>query len=88
MPEGLALEIAQEAVWVTIKLAAPVMLVALVVGLIISLIQALTQVQEMTLSFVPKILVIFISLLLFLPFMAGTLSTFAHRLTDQIAGLG
>ncbi len=88
MPEGVVLEIAREAVWVTIKMAAPVMLIALVVGLTISLFQALTQVQEMTLSFVPKILAIFISLLLFMPFMGATLATFTHRLTDQIAGLG
>lgn len=88
MPEGLALELAREAIWVTIQLAAPIMLVALVVGLIISLVQALTQVQEMTLSFVPKILAIFVSLLLFLPFMAATLSTFTRRITDHIAGLG
>ncbi|PCJ57586.1 MAG: flagellar biosynthetic protein FliQ [Rhodospirillaceae bacterium] len=88
MPEGVVLEIAREAIWVAIKMAGPVMLVALLVGLSISLFQALTQIQEMTLSFVPKILAIFFSLLLFMPFMASTLSTFTHRLTDQIAGLG
>ena len=88
MPEGVVLEIAREAVWVAIKMAGPVMLVALLVGLSISLFQALTQIQEMTLSFVPKILAIFFSLLLFMPFMASTLSTFTHRLTDHIAGSG
>ncbi len=88
MPEGVVLEIAREAVWVTIKLSAPVMLVALIVGLSISLFQALTQIQEMTLSFVPKILAIFFSLLLFMPFMASTLSTFTSRLMGHIAGSG
>ena len=82
-----ALEIAREAIFVTIKISAPVMLVALIVGLAISLIQALTQVQEMTLTFVPKILVIFLSLLLFFPFMLATLTSFTERLADRIAGL-
>jgi len=88
MPEGVVLEIAREAIWVAIKLSAPIMLVALIVGLSISLFQALTQIQEMTLSFVPKILAIFFALLLFMPFMATTLSTFTYRLMDHIAGPG
>ncbi len=78
------LEIAREAVIVLLKLGAPIMLVALGVGLTISLVQALTQIQEMTLSFVPKILVIFLSLLVFLPFMLNTLTIFTQRLADRI----
>lgn len=78
------LEISRDAVIVLLKIGAPIMLVALVVGLAISLIQALTQIQEMTLSFVPKILVIFISLLVFMPFMLNTLTIFTQRLADRI----
>ncbi len=78
------LEIAREAVIVLLKIGSPVMLVALGVGLTISLVQALTQIQEMTLSFVPKILVIFLSLLVFLPFMLNTLTIFTQRLADRI----
>ena len=63
------IDVAQDAIWVIIKVAGPVMMVALIVGLIISLFQALTQIQEMTLTFVPKIIAIFISLLLFFPFI-------------------
>ena len=81
------LDIAREAIWVAIQIGAPVMGVALVVGLAISLVQALTQIQEMTLTFVPKILVIFVSLILFLPFMLSTLTSFTERLADRIAGL-
>ena len=55
------LEIVREAIIVTLKLGAPVMLIGLSVGLTISLVQALTQIQEMTLAFIPKILVIFLS---------------------------
>ncbi len=79
------IEISRDALIVMLKIGAPVMLIALIVGLGISLFQALTQIQEMTLAFVPKILVIFILLLLFLPFM---LTTFTKGLFDRIIALG
>jgi flagellar biosynthetic protein FliQ len=61
-----------------------VMLVSLGVGLAISLVQALTQIQEMTLSFVPKMFFIFLTMLLFLPFMLSTLTGFTHELVGRI----
>jgi flagellar biosynthetic protein FliQ len=67
-----------------LKLGAPVMLLALAVGLVISFFQALTQMQEMTLTFVPKILVILLSLMVFLPFMMTTLTTFTESLIGRI----
>jgi flagellar biosynthetic protein FliQ len=82
------LDIARDAIFVMLKIGAPIMAVALLIGLAISLVQALTQIQEMTLSFVPKILVMFVSLLLLLPFMISTLSTFTERLADRIVSLG
>jgi flagellar biosynthetic protein FliQ len=82
------LDIAREALLVTLKLGAPVLLLALIAGLAISLLQALTQMQEMTLSFVPKILTILLSLFLFLPFMLSTLSDFTRELMDRIAAGG
>ena len=82
------LEIAREAIYVMLKMGAPIMLMALAVGLIVSLFQALTQIQEMTLAFVPKILVIFVSVLLMLPSMLATLSTFTQRLAERIITLG
>lgn len=82
------LEIAREAIFIMLKMGAPVMLMALAVGLIVSLFQALTQIQEMTLAFVPKILVIFVSVLLLLPSMLATLSTFTNRLAERIITLG
>ena len=88
MSEADVLEVAREGVVVMMKVGAPVLLLALVVGLVISLVQALTQVQEMTLSFVPKIVVIFVSFLVFLPFMLSTLSEFTQRLMDRIASGG
>ena len=79
-----SLDIAREAIFVTLKLGAPTMLLALVVGLVIPFFQALTQIQEMTLTFVPKMLVILLSLLLFLPFMLSTLTTFTDFLVSRI----
>ena len=82
------LEVAREAVFVMLKVGSPVLLLALLVGLIISLFQALTQMQEMTLTFVPKALVIFVSMLVFMPFMLRTLTTFTEGLMDRIVALG
>ncbi|HPF46269.1 MAG: flagellar biosynthesis protein FliQ [Emcibacteraceae bacterium] len=81
------IDVAQDAIWVIIKVSGPIMLVALVVGLIVSMFQALTQIQEMTLTFVPKIIAIFFSLLLFLPYMGDTLGAFMQRIAERIIGL-
>jgi len=84
MTSADALSIAREAIIVALKLGAPAMLLALAVGLAISFFQALTQIQEMTLTFVPKMIVILLSLLLFLPFMLSTLSSFTESLMGRI----
>ena len=73
-----------EALIVSLKLGLPIMLLSLVVGLIISLVQALTQIQEMTLTFVPKIVVIAGAMLLFGPFMLMTLTSFTQELVQRI----
>ena len=77
--------IGDQAIMVALEIGAPVMLLALGVGLVISILQALTQIQEMTLTFVPKILVIFVSLLVLMPFMLGTLADFTQSLFTRIA---
>ncbi len=81
------IDVAQDAIWVIILVAGPVMLIALTVGLAVSLFQALTQIQEMTLTFVPKIIAIFFSLLIFLPYMGDTLGAFMQRIAERIVGL-
>ena len=88
MTADQVLDVAHQAIFVLIKLGAPIMLVALVVGVAVALLQALTQMQEMTLSFVPKILAIFLSTLLVLPFMTATLIGFGEDLFRRIASLG
>jgi flagellar biosynthetic protein FliQ len=78
------LDIAREAIITLVVVSAPVMLVGLAVGVAISLLQALTQIQEMTIAFVPKILAIFISLLVALPFMAEKLHEEMLRIAARI----
>lgn len=88
MDSGEVLEIARGAIFTMLKIGGPILLIALAVGLVISLFQALTQMQEMTLSFVPKMLVIFLSVALLLPFMLATLTGFTEGLVDRIVSLG
>lgn len=87
MNEAEVLDIAREAIWVLIKVSLPLMMVALFVGLVVSLVQALTQIQEMTLAFVPKIMAVFIASLLFLPFMMRSLIIFTEMLFDKMIAL-
>ena len=84
MNEAEIIEICREALWVIIKLGGPIMIAALVVGVAISLLQAVTQIQEATVAFVPKILVVFLVGLLMLPLMMSTLNTFTQGIAARI----
>ena len=81
------LDVGRDALWLTIQLCAPVLLVGLVVGVGIGLFQALTQIQEQSLVYAPKIIAIFISLLLFLPLMGGLLGAFMRQIAARISGM-
>jgi flagellar biosynthetic protein FliQ len=78
------LDVARDAIETLLIVASPLMLVGLVVGVAISLLQALTQIQETTLVFVPKILAIFLAMLIVLPFMADALHSNFLRLAARI----
>jgi flagellar biosynthetic protein FliQ len=80
------LDVARDAIWTIVLVSSPLMLVGLIVGVAISLVQALTQIQEMTLVFVPKIIAMFVTLLLALPFMADLLNSYMLRLSSRIIG--
>jgi flagellar biosynthetic protein FliQ len=84
MGGGEMLDLARESMWVLILMTAPVMMVGLVVGLGVGLLQALTQIQEATLVFVPKILSIFIAIIILLPFMAATMSGLMTTIVQMI----
>ena len=80
------LDVARDAIWTIVLVSSPLMVVGLVVGVAISLVQALTQIQEMTLVFVPKIIAIFVTMVLALPFMADALHAHMLRISSRIIG--
>ena len=87
MNEADVLEVMRSGIWTMLLVAAPPLIVAVLVGVTISLVQALTQVQEMTLTFVPKIVAILVTTVLALPFMYSTLTTYADRLSSLIVSV-
>jgi flagellar biosynthetic protein FliQ len=88
MNEEMVLEIGQTAMFVSLQVAGPLMIVGLLVGLTVAVVQALTTIQEMTLTFVPKILAMFLALIVFLPFMMATLIEFTQQMFDRMIVLG
>ncbi len=87
MTPETVLTLAQQALQVTLLMAAPPLLAALLTGLIVSVFQAATQINEMTLSFIPKLLAIFVVLVLFGPWMLGVLLTYIRELFTGIPGM-
>jgi len=81
------LDVGRDAIWLTLQLSAPILIVGLVVGVGIGLMQALTQIQEATLVFAPKILAIFLSLLIFLPLMGALLNGFMQQIAARISAM-
>lgn len=88
MTEIEVLEVGREAMIVVLMISGPLLLAALGIGLIVALFQALTSIQEMTLTFVPKIIVVFIGLVIFLPYMINMMTTYGEQVFDRIIGLG
>lgn len=84
MNEADALDIMQYAVWTVLVASAPVVLVAMVVGIGIALIQALTQIQEITLTFVPKIVAIMLVVALTGPFVGSQISAFTNVIFERV----
>jgi flagellar biosynthetic protein FliQ len=81
------LDISRDAIWLTIQLSAPVLIVGLIVGVGIGLVQALTQIQEATLVYAPKIVAIFIALLVFLPLMGALMGGFMNQIVARISAM-
>ena len=81
------LHFTSQALWLVLILSMPPVLVAALVGTLVSLLQALTQIQEQTLVYAPKIIAIFVSLLLFLPLMGALLGGFMREIAARIAGM-
>ncbi len=87
MNPQMVVAIGREALAVTLMIAGPMLAAGLVVGVVISLFQAVTQIQEITLTFVPKILAVALSMLIFLPWMINVATDFARHMFDMIPGL-
>ena len=85
MTSADSIDFARQSIWVLLEIAAPAMLAALVVGLAVGLLQALTQIQEQTLVFVPKIIAIFLVLLITLPFAGSAMNSFMNDVAARIA---
>nr|WP_298097700.1 flagellar biosynthesis protein FliQ [uncultured Shinella sp.] len=84
MNEADALDIAQAAIWTVVVASGPAVLAAMIVGVAIAFVQALTQVQEMTLTFVPKILAIFVTIAISAPFIGAQISIFTDLVFSRI----
>jgi flagellar biosynthesis protein FliQ len=80
------LDVARDSLWTLLLVSGPLMFVALIIGLAISLVQALTQIQEQTLTFVPKMIAMTLGLLLLFPFMGHSLGGLMERLAAKIVG--
>lgn len=87
MSQAVVLDIMKDALTTTLMTTAPILIIALVVGLVISILQATTQIQEQTLTFVPKIVAVFVSLIIFGSFMLNTLISFTNRIFDYISNI-
>lgn len=87
MTQDTVMTLAAQAMWMTILLSAPLLLSALLVGLLVGMFQAATQINEMTLSFIPKLGILVVALLIFGPWMLGSLVAFTQQLINNIPEL-
>ncbi len=87
MTPELIVTIARDAIITMLLVSAPMLISGLLIGLIISILQAITQIHEMTLTFIPKIIVVAVSLLLFLPWIISTMVEFTQRMYGMISTL-
>lgn len=84
MSTDFIIGLAGEAVFVVLKASAPMLVLALVVGLLVSIFQATTQIQEQTLAFVPKIVAVFVSIVIFGPWILNTVIDFTYNLLNNL----
>ncbi len=85
MTQQMAIEICKNAVWTALTVAAPMLIAGLVVGILISLFQSVTQIQEMTLTFIPKILAVVTVMILLLPWVISVLLGFTNEMFNLVS---
>jgi flagellar biosynthesis protein FliQ len=86
--EGVVLGLARESMWVAFQVGAPILLVSLVVGVVVSIVQAATQVNEATLAYVPKMVAVFVAILVLGPWMMETMLSFSSGLFANMGQYG
>ncbi|MFY4773899.1 flagellar biosynthesis protein FliQ [Metabacillus sp. RGM 3146] len=84
MSSEFVISIAEKAVYTTLMVCGPLLILALVIGLIVSIFQATTQIQEQTLAFVPKIVAVMVGLIFFGPWMLSTLISYAAQILGNL----
>ncbi|MBN2071849.1 MAG: flagellar biosynthesis protein FliQ [Candidatus Krumholzibacteriota bacterium] len=87
MTADAVIDIGRYALYITVLVASPMLLFGLIVGLVIGIFQAVTQINEMTLVFVPKILAVSLAIVIFMPWMLRTLISFTAQIFSRIAAL-
>ena len=87
MTEQMVIDIARHTLYMTFLLASPMLIFGLVIGVLIGVFQAVTQINEMTLVFVPKILAVSLAIVIFLPWMLHLIVSFANKIMGQISTL-
>jgi flagellar biosynthetic protein FliQ len=87
MTPEFVIDIARKAIQVTLLVSAPMLLSGMIVGLLVSIFQAATQINEQTMTFIPKLIVVFLSLLIFAPWIMHTMITFTHGIFESMAGI-
>ncbi len=88
MTDADIIQITRDAIWLLLVVSSPLLIIAMVVGFAISLVQALTQIQEATIAFVPKIIIMFLSLMFLLPYMTQKMIDFGDRMPSLIVQVG
>lgn len=83
--QEMVISIAERAVWVVLIVSGPLLLIALVSGLLVSIFQATTSIQEQTLAFVPKIIAVLVSLILFGPWMISQMTSYFHDILNNLS---
>lgn len=84
MTDTFVIAVAREALWTVLIVAAPMLVIGLVVGLVISILQATTQIHEQTLTFVPKIVAVLFAIVFFGPWMLHTMLSFFHKILANL----
>jgi flagellar biosynthetic protein FliQ len=84
MTEGQVLEVGRQALWVLVQIALPVLIFGMVAGVLVSLFQAVTQIQEVTLTFVPKMVAVAVAIVIFGPWMLATMVAFMVQLLSFV----